>query len=155
MNDPDLSTATPEQLAELGPAGFARLVTAMPDKAVDALLRGPSREPILSNVFTRMPELFRPERAGGASVVTHWSITEARDGGSDDWTVRVADDVCTVAPGHEGDANLTLTMSPLAFIKVITKTGNPVMMFMTGKLKASGDLGLAATVGNWFEIPEA
>ena len=29
------------------------------------------------------------------------------------------------------------------------------MMFMTGKLKAKGDLGLAANIANFFDIPKA
>jgi len=29
------------------------------------------------------------------------------------------------------------------------------MLFMTGKLKAKGDLGLAAKIGDLFDIPKA
>jgi len=45
-------------------------------------------------------------------------------------------------------------MTPVDFAKVITKSGNPVMMFMTGKIKAKGDLGLAANIANFFDIPK-
>ena len=153
MTEIDLTTATPEEIAALGPGGFVRSVKGLPDSKLEALMRGGNREAILANIFTRMPEVFRPEKAGGASATTHWAITDRADGGSDDWTVGVGDGRCIVLPGHQGDANLTLTMTPVAFIKLITKTGNPVMMFMTGKLKASGDLGLAASVANWFDTP--
>ena len=90
----------------------------------------------------------RPRRA-----TTHWTLTGRPDGGSDEWTVRVADGVCTVVPGHDGDATLGLTMGPVEFIKLITKTGNPVMMLMTGKIKIKGDMSLAANVGSLFEVP--
>ena len=83
-----------------------------------------------------------------------WRFFLQRPGGVDEWTVRFADGTCTVLPGHDGDATLTLTMSPVDFTKVITKSGNPVMMFMTGKIKAKGDLGLAANIANFFDIPK-
>ena len=55
--------------------------------------------------------------------------------------------------GHEGDASVTLSMGPVEFIKLVTKTGNPVMMVMMGKIKIKGDMALAANVGNLFEVP--
>ena len=56
-------------------------------------------------------------------------------------------------PQHE--PKLALTMGPVEFLKIVSGGGNPVMMFMTGKLKAKGDLGLAANIANLFDIPKA
>ena len=90
-----------------------------------------------------------------ATATTHWTLTGRPDGSSDDWTVRVTEGVCTVVAGHDRDATLGLTMPPVEFIKLITKTGNPVMMFMTGKLKLAGDVGFAAGLTKLFQIPKA
>ncbi|WP_323097658.1 SCP2 sterol-binding domain-containing protein [Intrasporangium sp. YIM S08009] len=150
----DFATATPEQLAAVEPAEFIQIVKKMSDKDVTALMVTDNREAILSAIFSRMPELFRADRAGSTTATTHWSITGRPDGGADEWTVRFADGTCTALPGHDGDATLTLAMSPVDFTKVITKSGNPVMMFMTGKIKAKGDLGLAANIANFFDIPK-
>ncbi len=155
MTDIDLTTATPEQLDELGQAGFIMAIRAMPDTALATLMRGPNRSTILSQVFPRMPGLFRPEKAAGATATTHWSIIDGPGGGSDDWTVRVAGGACTVTLGLSGDAAVLLTMSGVTFFKLITKSGNPVMMYMTGKLRVSGDVGLAAGIGGWFDPPGA
>ncbi len=38
-------------------------------------------------------------------------------------------------------------LGPVEFLKLITGTGNPAMMFMMGKVKARGDLGLASGLG--------
>ena len=149
----DFRTATPEELAAIDPADFIEAVKAMPDRELKERMEGPNRGPIVESIFTRMPQLFRPERAGSTSATTHWTITGRPDGGSDDWTVRVVDGVCTVVKGHDGDSTLGLTMWPVDFIKLITKTGNPVMMFMTGKLKARGDVALAASLAGWFDVP--
>jgi putative sterol carrier protein len=45
-------------------------------------------------------------------------------------------------------------MGPVEFMRIVSGSGNPVMMFMTGKLKAKGDLGLAASIQNLFDIPK-
>ncbi len=154
MPDIDFATASPEQLAAVEPAEFIQIVKKMSDKDVTALMATGNREAILHAIFSRMPELFRADRAGSTTATTHWSITGRPDGAADEWTVRFADGTCSALPGHEGEATLTLTMSPVDFTKVITKSGNPVMMFMTGKIKAKGDLGLAANIANFFDIPK-
>jgi hypothetical protein len=155
MTEIDFRTATPEQLAAVEPGEFIRIVKQMSDKDVKEVMESPNREPIIGAIFQRMPELFRADRAGSTTATTHWSITGRPDGGADEWTVRFADGACTSVPGHDGEATLSLAMSPVDFTKVITKSGNPVMMFMTGKIKAKGDLGLAANIANFFDIPKA
>ncbi|AXG12366.1 SCP2 sterol-binding domain-containing protein [Intrasporangium calvum] len=153
MTPTDLSSATPEQLRELPATDLVSGLLALSDQELHALLTSDNRGDVISAVFRAMPGLFRPDRAGSVAMTAHWSITERPDGGSDDWTIRVADGVCTAAPGHEGDATLTLTMGPEPFTKLMTKRGNPVMMFMTGKIKAKGDLSLAANFGSFFDTP--
>lgn len=150
----DLATATPEQLRELpGPELISRL-DAMSDTDLEAVLSSDNRSHLVAAIFEAMPEMFRADRAGSMTATTHWSITERVDGGSDDWTVRIADGRCAVAHGHEGDATLSLTMAPGPFVKLITKSGNPVMMFMSGQVKAKGDLSLAANFSNLFDTTQ-
>jgi hypothetical protein len=153
MTDIDFATATPEQLAAVEPAEFIRAVKGMSDKDLTALMSSPNREAILTSVFERMPQLFRADRAGSTTATTHWTVTGGPDGG-DDWTVRVAEGTCTTSRGHDGEATLALTMGAAEFLKLISKSGNPVMMFMTGKIKAKGDLGLAANLANFFDVPK-
>jgi putative sterol carrier protein len=59
-----------------------------------------------------------------------------------------------VPPAPEQEPTLAVTVAPLDFLKLVSGNGNPVMMFMTGKLKAKGDLGLAANIANLFDIPK-
>ena len=155
MSDIDLTTASAEQIAAVEPGEFIRIVKEMSDRDVRAVMESPNRDAIVDAIFRRMPELFRPDRAGSTTATTHWSITGRPDGGADEWTVRFADGTCSTLPGHDGDSTLTLAMTPVDFAKVITKSGNPVMMFMTGKIKAKGDLGLAANIANFFDLPKA
>jgi putative sterol carrier protein len=50
---------------------------------------------------------------------------------------------------------LTVTLGGVEFVKLVGGAANPMMMFMTGKLKAKGDLGLAANLANLFDLPKA
>jgi len=153
MTTIDLTTATPEDLAALPPAELTGTLKGLSDKDLDTVMASPNRSAIIGAVFQVMPELFSTERGGAVTATTQWTITDRPDGGVDEWTVRIADGTCVVEQGHQGEPTLSLTMPPAAFVKVITKSGNPVMMFMTGKIKAKGDLTLAANFANLFDLP--
>jgi putative sterol carrier protein len=85
----------------------------------------------------------------------HWTITGAPGGGADTYEVVIANGTCTVSPKAEQEPRLAITVGPVDFLKVITGNGNPMMMFMTNKLKAKGDLSLAAQIAKFFETPKA
>ncbi|HEU4424604.1 MAG TPA: SCP2 sterol-binding domain-containing protein [Pilimelia sp.] len=145
----------PSTFASVDAQQFAKIVRSTPDETINEVMRGDLREKVLDEIFSRFPTLFRPDRAGSTNAVIHWSITERPDGGEDTYEVIIADGVCTVSPAPEKEPKLALTLSPLDFVKVISGAANPVMLFMTGKLKAKGDLGLAANIANLFDIPKA
>jgi putative sterol carrier protein len=145
----------PATFASVDPQQFAKLVKTTPDAQIKEVMSGDLRGQILDAVFDRMPGLFRADRAGATNAVVHWTITGRPDGGSDTYEVVIADGTCTTRKTPAEEPKLTLTMGPLEFLKVISGDGNPVMMFMTGKLKAKGDLGLAANIANLFDIPKA
>jgi putative sterol carrier protein len=99
--------------------------------------------------------MFRADRAGKTDVVIHWNVSGAPDGGVDGYELVIADGACTLSPKPEHEPKLAITVGPVDFIKVVSGNGNPMMMFMTGKLKAKGDLGVAANIANLFDIPKA
>jgi hypothetical protein len=150
MADFDLS-----DFSSLDPAAFAQLVKNASDAQINEVMSGDLRPKVLDEIFRRMPSLFRPERAGNTSAVIHWIITGAPDGGADTYELVIADGACTLSPDATAEPKLALTVTPVDFLKVVSGNGNPVMMFMTGKLKAKGDLGLAANIANLFNIPKA
>ncbi|NUT33003.1 MAG: SCP2 sterol-binding domain-containing protein [Hamadaea sp.] len=150
MTDFDLSDFT-----SLDPSAFAQLVKSASDAQIAEVMSSDVRPKVLDEIFRRMPSLFRPERAGNTSAVIHWSITGAADGGVDTYELVIADGACTLSETPSHDPKLALTVGPVDFLKVVSGNGNPVMMFMTGKLKAKGDLGLASNIANLFSIPKA
>ena len=144
----------PANFANVGPKEFAQLVKSTPDAKIAEIMSGDLRGKVLSEVFDRMPALFRADRAGSTNAVIHWNITGRPDGGTDTYEVVIANGACTVPRPPPHDPKLSLTMGPVEFLKIISGGANPVMMFMTGKLKAKGDLGLAANIANLFDIPK-
>ncbi|MFE9206112.1 SCP2 sterol-binding domain-containing protein [Micromonospora sp. NPDC007230] len=145
----------PANFANVGPKEFAQLVKSTPDDKVAEVMSGDLRGKILSAVFERMPTLFRADRAGSTNAVIHWNVTGRPDGGTDTYEIVIENGTCVVSDTPQRDPKLSLTMGPVEFLKIVSGGGNPVMMFMTGKLKAKGDLGLAANIANLFDIPKA
>lgn len=141
--------------AAIEPKQFAQIVKSTPDSQIAEHLQGPDRKKILDAIFAKFPSLFRADRAGSTSAVIHWNVGGAPDGGSDTYELVIADGACTLSPAPGHDPKLAITVGPVDFVKVVSGNGNPMMMFMTGKLKAKGDLGLAANIANLFDIPKA
>jgi putative sterol carrier protein len=144
-----------EDFASVSPTEFAQLVKGTPDSELQALLDGDLRQPILQSIFTRMPESFRPDRAGSTEAVIHWIISGGPSG-AETYEVRIANGACETSSETTTDQpRLAITVAPVDFVKVVSGNGNPVMMFMSGKLKAKGDLGLAANIQHIFAVPKA
>jgi putative sterol carrier protein len=145
----------PETFASVGPKEFAHMVKSTPDSKIAEVMQSDARGKILDEVFGRMPSLFRADRAGATQAVIQWNITGRPDGGSDVYETVIENGACTVNSGATREPKLALTMGPVEFLKIVSGDGNPMMMFMTGKVKAKGDLGLAATIAKLFDIPKA
>jgi putative sterol carrier protein len=139
----------------LSPADFAKLVKNTPDSELAQIMESDRRKTVLDGIFERMPESFRADRAGSTSATIHWTITGGPNG-ADTYEVRIADGKCETSSTPTTDSpRLAVTVAPVDFVKVVSGNANPVTMFMTGKLKAKGDLGLAANIQNLFAIPKA
>jgi putative sterol carrier protein len=142
------------EYATKDPREFAAYVKSASNDQLNADLAGDNRQKVLSTIFGRMPALFRADRAGSTNTVIHWNVGDGPDGGIDTYELVIADGKCELSPTPQHDPKLALTLGQADFLKVVTGNANPVMMFMTGKLKAKGDLGLAAKIADLFDIPK-
>jgi|SRR5918993_6091854 putative sterol carrier protein len=149
-----MSDFDPAKFSSVDPKEFAQLVKSASDADIAKAMQSDARGKILDEVFGRMPTLFRADRAGSTNAVIHWNITDRPDGGTDTYEVVIENGTCFTSETAERDPKLSLTMGPVEFMRIVSGSGNPVMMFMTGKLKAKGDLGLAASIQNLFDIPK-
>jgi putative sterol carrier protein len=143
----DLSNADPSQLAGL--------VSTLSDKELDEVMRSELRVQVLDEVFRRMGEHFRPEKANGQNVTVRFVITGNPNGESDTWQALVRDGVCTTTKDLSENPRTTITVGAVPFLRLVTGAAGGVELFMKGKLKVSGDLMFAAQVAGWFTIPKA
>ncbi|MFH0845508.1 MAG: SCP2 sterol-binding domain-containing protein [Pseudomonadota bacterium] len=103
----------------------------------------------VKETFNKMPETFNPSSAQGLDVVFQFAIT-GEDGG--DWNVAVKEGTCQVQEGTYGSPNVTLTMSGDTWLAIVNKKTSGMQAFMTGKLKASGDIMLAQRIQQLFPL---
>lgn len=143
------------KLSQIEPQEFRQLVKSTKDKDLTEVMGGPHRGEILDAVFGRFPSVFRPDKAGSTNAVIHWVVGGGPDGGTDTYQVVIEEGTCTTSSTADREPKLTITLGPADFLKVVSGAGNPMMMFMTGKLKAKGDLALASNIANLFAIPKA
>lgn len=139
--------------AVMDPVEFARGVRDTPAEALRALMRGDRRTPILAELFRRMPDVFRADRAGSLDAVVHWKVGDRPDGGVDTYQVVIADGVCEVSAVPDREPRLTLALGGVDFLNLVTGNAHAVALVMRGKLKTKGDLGLTARFPSLFDVP--
>ncbi|MFF3286538.1 SCP2 sterol-binding domain-containing protein [Streptomyces sp. NPDC003023] len=141
----DFSTVSPEE--------FAKIVKGLSGKEIDRVMQGELRRRVLSEVFARMRQQFRPESAGTLEALIRWKIT----GESEEiFETAIAGGTCTVTEGRsDAEPRTTLVMADAEFLKLVSGNANPVTMFMMRKLKVAGDVVLASGLTRYFDIPKA
>ena len=103
----------------------------------------------VAELMSRMPKAFRPEAAEGVNTVIQYHLNGAEGG---DWIVRIQDGQCTVVEGVAENPNVTLMADSQDYKDVILGITNAMQAFMTGKLKLTGDLGMAMKLPNLFKM---
>jgi putative sterol carrier protein len=139
--------------ATMDPREFARLVKATSTAELRRLMQGERRSAILDRIFTDMPAVFRADRAGSIDAVIHWSVGDRPGGEADTYELRIAGGTCVLSAAPAHSPKLAMTIGAVDFIRMVTGNANPITLFMTGRLKAKGDLGLAMKIPNLFEVP--
>ncbi|MGL5866266.1 MAG: SCP2 sterol-binding domain-containing protein [Dermatophilaceae bacterium] len=143
----------PQTLPSLTAAEFVAAVSSASPRELRADFAGAHREALLDLVFGRFPAQFRPERAGSRSARIDFRITGGPDDSSDTYAVVVVNGACTIDKHPAAKPDLSLTLGPAEFLGLIVGTANPVMLFLTGKVTAGGDLALARVLRHWFATP--
>jgi putative sterol carrier protein len=103
----------------------------------------------VKEVFAKMAEAFNPNAAQGLSAVFQFDIT-GDNGGK--WNVAVKDGACTVNEGAHDAPSVTLTMAGETWLAMVNKELNGMQAFMSGKLKAAGDIMLAQRFASIFPV---
>ena len=91
----------------------------------------------VAEIFSNMSQNFNAEKAGDLNASVVFALS-GDDGGS--WTVTVADGKCDIAEGATDDPTATINMDASDYQDMISGNLNPMMAFMSGKIKVDGDL---------------
>jgi putative sterol carrier protein len=106
---------------------------------------------VLDKVFHGMTESFNPAKAAGQQATVQYEIS-APDG-THEYAMRIADGRCEVDKGRVESPRVTIRIGLADFLGLITGKAAGMQLFMTGKLKVSGDLFFAQTYQAWFDRP--
>jgi putative sterol carrier protein len=144
-------------LAQADPARLAELAReASDDQLAEAMADPGTRKKILDEIFKRMADHVEPERIKDLDAIIQFKITDAPGGGDDVYEAVFRDGAVAVnsSPTTE-DPKVTITAAPVPFLKLISGRQSGPAMFMTGKLRVSGDLIFASRMTSLFSIPGA
>lgn len=141
----DFAAITPEQ--------FAATVKSASKDELTEVMRGPHREQIVDAVFDRMDKQFRPDLAGSLSALVRWEILGTTPLV---YEVTIHGGACTTSKGRsDEDARVTLNLADTDFLKLVSGNAGGPMLFMSRKMRVDGDLGLAAGLTRYFDLPRA
>ncbi len=105
--------------------------------------------PTVKEIFDNMESKFRPDKAAGVNATIQYDIS-GEGGGT--WNAVIKDGTCKVSAGPASNPNLTLQMASQDWIDMASGKAAGQMLFMSGKLKLKGDMGLAMKLGSVFQI---
>jgi putative sterol carrier protein len=106
----------------------------------------------LEQLINAMPKAFIPEKAEGIDATILLNITSDKGG---QWVVTNKDKKCTVVKGTTLNPKLTLTANSQDLVDIFSGKLDGMKAFMGGKLKLTGDIGLALKLTNLFKVDES
>jgi putative sterol carrier protein len=103
-------------------------------------------------IFDEMPKNLNADAAKGMNSTIQFNLSGDNGG---QWYVAIKDGKAEVTKGTASSPNMTLSMAAQDYVDMILGKLNGQMAFMSGKLKISGDMGLAMKMQSLFKRPGA
>lgn len=98
-----------------------------------------------ADLINNLPESLDFEKAKGINAVVQFSISGE---GGGEWAVMLDDGYITVERGKSTQPQLTIKASAEDAVKLVEGKLNPMNAFLSGKIKAVGDIGLGMKLLN-------
>ncbi len=103
----------------------------------------------VAETFETMQTLFNPAAAGKMNKTIQWDISGDEAG---KWAFKIANQTCELIRGGVEKPDLTMSMSDKDWLAIAEGKLDPMNAFMTGKVKAAGDVMLAMRIPNIFPV---
>lgn len=135
------------------PEEFAQLVKGSSDEDIATTVHQAGTADVLDRIFEGMEERFRADKASDVDADIVFEITD--EGDSHSYLVAIHDGSCKAGRGTNDDPKVKLTAGLVPFIKLVTGQAQGPQLFMSGKLKVSGDLMFSTRIMTFFDQPKA
>ena len=99
----------------------------------------------VAKVIEKLPSRFIADNAKDFEATFQFILEDEQD-----FYIRVAEERCSIMEGEHPDPNVTLIMDAETMVEVITGQKDGMSAFMTGKLRAEGNVMLATKLGKLF-----
>lgn len=140
--------------ADVDPAAFVKAIAETPDEQLAAGMADEQmRALVLDGIFSQMATHFDGAKAADVEAVVEWRILDKPGGGHDRYQVVIAKGACEVEKDGERSPRVGFELKPVDFLKLVSGNADGPAMFMSGRLKITGDLMFAASVQAFFRIP--
>ncbi len=103
----------------------------------------------VAQIFDLMPERFLPDQAVDIDAVIQMDLSG--DGGSQ-WTLMIKDGTLSITTGTHTEADMTMSMQASEWLDIANGEANAMALFMQGKIRVSGDIGLAMKMQTMFNL---
>lgn len=102
-----------------------------------------------ADIFARTAENFMADKAGDMNAAVAFDLSGENSG---QWTIKIADGTAAVEKGLADDPDATISMDSGDYVDMMTGKLNPMMAFMGGKVKVSGDLNTVMKFQTLFKM---
>jgi len=102
----------------------------------------------LKEVLDKMPDALVPEKAAGVNAVVQLNLSG--DGGGD-WYMTIANGQVVIDEGQAASPDVSLDMNASDYVDITKGDGNPMTLFMTGKIKVQGNISIAMKFQELFD----
>jgi putative sterol carrier protein len=143
-------------MTQIDASDFAALSASVEKHSGEEILAAVQGQPggadeFLDQLFAGMQASFNPSKAGDQQATIQYEI--GLPDGPRQYAMRIADGRCEIERGTAESPRVTIRIGLVDFLRLVTGKANGVQLFMTGKLKVSGDLFFAQSYQGWFDRP--
>jgi alkyl sulfatase BDS1-like metallo-beta-lactamase superfamily hydrolase len=140
------------------PATVVDGLSSLSESQTEQVLRGPSGDAVLDELFARMRDSFQPETAKGEDAVVQFVLSGGPGGSTRRFVLTVRGGVCElstdpaspIAPA--GGRTVTIATDRVRLVRVVTGQANAAKLYLTRKIKIDGDLKFGGRVVSWFGV---
>jgi putative sterol carrier protein len=101
----------------------------------------------VAEIMARLAGAFNADAADDLEATFQFMID-----GDDDFYIAIADEACEASMGEHEDPDITMSMDVDTLKEVVSGELDGMQAFMTGRLRAEGDVMLGTRLGQLFDL---